>query len=648
MIAMSVRSEILVSCNDQVLKITEAPVLASGGLNEVRVIFSFCEKWKGFAKTALFYREPENIYYAVLDSNDTCVVPWEVCYEDGTFYFGVIGEKENTRRTSTVVRYKVKKGAITTDMLPSDPTPEVYDQIMAMLAEAKEEQENFIAEAGEVIDRAQQATTNANNATETANMATSDANTATNNANQAAESANTMAAFANESARLANTATASANEAIANASEATNEARAATEETNTARETFLQDAGEILSSLSGAVYAYPIECAVTGDVIAVKDASNQQLAGLNLYGKTTQNGTPTPTSPVPLESAGESGSIGVTVAGKNLLGRDNTNIKDGEVLNGITFSDNGDGSFTINGQCTEVFVKTIGEVILPAGTYVYSCHNGSISGMAYQLYSINADGTLNTSLATVSTDTQNVSFTIDQTTKVRSRFFANIGANPSNLVAKVQIEAGEVATEWEAHKPLQTLTASTPNGLHGIGDVCDEIDFARGVRVQRFHEVDMGTLTIQWVEAVKQFFAYLPTDKPMKGVPDNATAIKAFCTAYPVDAFAKRSNYDYVITAPTNLSTNVRINDKRYGEGQATEMKAALSGVKLIYELAQLIEIPLPAEELAAFAALHSHKPNTTAFNDGGAEMKLAYNADTKLYIDNKINELATAILNNA
>ena len=139
-------SELKVSVVDQVLKTTEAPIIASGGINEVKVIFTFCEKWDGFIKTALFYRDTESIYYAVLDDNDTCVLPWEVCAEDGTFYFSVIGEKEDTRRTSTVARYKVGKGVNAEEMMPSEPTPEVYDQIIAIVSANKASTEAFVAD----------------------------------------------------------------------------------------------------------------------------------------------------------------------------------------------------------------------------------------------------------------------------------------------------------------------------------------------------------------------------------------------------------------------------------------------------------------------------------------------------------------------
>lgn len=168
---MKAKTIIRASCNDQVLKLTESPIIAAGGQNEVAVVFNFCEKWDGFAKTATFYREEENVYYAVVDENDTCVVPWEVYFEAGTFYFGVFGEKDGIRRTSNVVRYKVKRGSITAGMMPSDPSPGVYEQIIAQLGEAN-------ALAQELRDEVEEANNIARAATETANAATEVANEA--------------------------------------------------------------------------------------------------------------------------------------------------------------------------------------------------------------------------------------------------------------------------------------------------------------------------------------------------------------------------------------------------------------------------------------------------------------------------------------
>ena len=80
--------------------------------------------------------------------------------------------------------------------------------------------------------------------------------------------------------------------------------------------------GEVASdaytkSESDARYA-PIAAAirptVTGETISVNDSVEWPLQGLTLYGKSTQDGTPTPEAPVPIVSAGDSGTITVTVS----------------------------------------------------------------------------------------------------------------------------------------------------------------------------------------------------------------------------------------------------------------------------------------------------------------------------------------------
>lgn len=51
----------------------------------------------------------------------------------------------------------------------------------------------------------------------------------------------------------------------------------------------------------------------TGNPISVDDAFPAPLCGLTVYGKSTQDGTPTPDAPVPIVSAGDGGSVAVTL-----------------------------------------------------------------------------------------------------------------------------------------------------------------------------------------------------------------------------------------------------------------------------------------------------------------------------------------------
>lgn len=55
----------------------------------------------------------------------------------------------------------------------------------------------------------------------------------------------------------------------------------------------------------------------TGNPIAIDDAFDAPLCGLTVYGKSTQDGTPSPDNPVPIVSAGDGGSVVVKVSDGN-------------------------------------------------------------------------------------------------------------------------------------------------------------------------------------------------------------------------------------------------------------------------------------------------------------------------------------------
>lgn len=57
----------------------------------------------------------------------------------------------------------------------------------------------------------------------------------------------------------------------------------------------------------------------TGNPISVDDAFPAPLCGLTVYGRSTQDGTPTPDTPVPIVSAGDGGNVAVKVTGANVL-----------------------------------------------------------------------------------------------------------------------------------------------------------------------------------------------------------------------------------------------------------------------------------------------------------------------------------------
>lgn len=226
---------------------------------------------------------------------------------------------------------------------------------------------------------------------------------------------------------------------------------------------------------------------VSGEVIAVSDSAEAPLQGLKVFGKTIQNGTPTPDAPVALKSVGDIGNIGVTVVtGKNLLAK--------PFLLG-THSQTGYTNANTRVISTDGFC-------LKAGTYVIS---GTISD-ALTLY---INGMIN--IKTTSGYQKNIPgrvFDIHEDGMYNVQFNRSDGkdftdAEIQAINGTAQVEVGRTPTSYEPYKG-KTLTATTPNGLPGIpvasgGNytdakgqqwICDEVDFEKGVYTQRVEKIN--------------------------------------------------------------------------------------------------------------------------------------------------------------
>ena len=73
---------------DQTLTVTKKPLVASGGINETSILFSFCPNWSDFIKTAVFTDAKKTEWFdAVIDDEGKAVVPAQVTAEKGRFWF---------------------------------------------------------------------------------------------------------------------------------------------------------------------------------------------------------------------------------------------------------------------------------------------------------------------------------------------------------------------------------------------------------------------------------------------------------------------------------------------------------------------------------------------------------------------------------
>lgn len=85
-------STINISCTDQVLALTNEPIVASGGVNEDYVQFTFDNLWNGYSKVAIFYKNPGQVYYSLIDTDNKALIPAEVIIIKGTI---ILVEKQS-------------------------------------------------------------------------------------------------------------------------------------------------------------------------------------------------------------------------------------------------------------------------------------------------------------------------------------------------------------------------------------------------------------------------------------------------------------------------------------------------------------------------------------------------------------------------
>lgn len=285
----------------------------------------------------------------------------------------------------------------------------------------------------------------------------------------------------------------------------------------------------------------------TGNPVSCDDAFAAPLCGLNVYGKSTQDGTPSPDNPVPIDSAGDGGSVAMKVTGKNIL--DMRNSRESITNSGVTYARNADYSFTRTGTATD----SIGNVWM-AGGYIVK-PNADLSNVFCVLlkgvtYSIKDCVLIACSPDGKALVARNENFVPTQDMYITGVRNENFIINKTyNDIVYPAAYVGAKALQYEPYRE-QLLTLPTPTGLPGIpvtsgGNytdqngqqwVCDEVDLERGVKVQRIDKTSFdNTKTLAEQNAILA----TPVETPL--TPVEIAAYKAL-TAYGPDTVVQASD----------------------------------------------------------------------------------------------------------
>ncbi len=134
------------------------------------------------------------------------------------------------------------------------------------------------------------------------------------------------------------------------------------------------------------------------------------------------------------------------------------------------------------------------------------------------------------------------------------------------------------------------------NGLHGVGLVYDEL--RKDKKIQRFAMVDLGTLT-WFVSGEGETYERQKTtglSSLIKPAPNNTTVANIICLVYTNDTSTNTYNHILDRTISVDDAGAVCVYDSALIGKTAGEIKTAMNGVWLVYELATPVETPISPE----------------------------------------------------
>lgn len=359
-----------------------------------------------------------------------------------------------------------------------------------------------------------------------------------------------------------------------------------------------------------------------GERIAVGDSAGAFFNSLKFYGKSEQNGTPTPDNPILIKSCGDVGEIGIEVFGKNLLQKNKIKRSQDNVY---LFND-GKGFHMENGASYSLSLQTVVNAI-------YLIPIGKNSSDAIK--KVTGDN----KLTFTATEDINVYFNI-------------YIPGAAESVTNIQLEYAKNPTDYEEPKEVRSTSLSTPNGLPGLpvesgGNytdsngqqwVCDEMDFGRGKHVQRVKKAVFNGSEDWNLESISQ-----------KGFANfyvrNLSGIRTYSNVLS----NQFKNQTTVISETTeegiaNLSTlYVRVDKTKADNANKFKEFLKTNNLEICYQLSAPIETDIPEETMTAYRKLYTNYPTTVIQNDSGAGMEVEYVADTKQFILDQIKALVQA-----
>lgn len=387
-----------------------------------------------------------------------------------------------------------------------------------------------------------------------------------------------------------------------------------------------------IDALAGVLSDAEIRKIFTGNVIVAPASGAGEIGGLMIYGKSVQDGTPTPSSPAAITTTGAGGSIGVVSGSKNLIKKFQSPSGTGT---GLTYTEDAEtGTYTL--------VSTAG-----SGQSKYAEKETGVSGVAgatmtLSFASVSGDNLASVrvyqgsnQLAMVYGSTKSVTFTVPTNNELSVVWrIGNDTASGVTVVFKgVQLEFGSTRTDFAPIRDKVVASVTGLNSLPGIpvasgGNytdtdgqewICDTIDLEAGTytkRVEIYTVTGSESISKSSESAVDTYLLYFPT-----GTPDLVKGNTAFlCSHFMASGTTAVGNAEI---PTTGNYLRMRCHYASAGTSTVEAFTAAITGMTVVYALATPEVSQLTQAQITALKALKSFDGGTALFTTDDAQPDL-------------------------
>lgn len=212
-----------------------------------------------------------------------------------------------------------------------------------------------------------------------------------------------------------------------------------------------------------------------------------------------------------------------------------------------------------------------------------------------------------------------------------------------NVSVRVVNEENSQSTSIDLSEPLRGLSVDSggnytdADGQQWIADTLEVFADGTGKLTQR-----VSFKTITKITGTDATTGMLFTSEPYIDLNTDVKQNVVMSDKYVARTLEGSRANDYGISSYAKI---IYIRNKDYATVDDFNAHVAENPIKLLFVLKTPIVTELTAEQVQAFVALHSYKPNTVITTDDMGDISVEYIADSKTYIDNKFDELSKAIV---